>query len=279
MKALLFVTPSWFNGMFMCYADTNCCVSKCSHVVSKFFPHSERPGFKTSQFGKFAFRNIGENSFCTNIFVSGHVRQCRAVIPHYKLGEWKVYERRICTKAIKSVRIFSDLPQEQARLLTVGSIEIREPTCRNIAPGDLGFGASVSFGLWTWLHRCRFSPRKNKGLCFVFMSAGWEGGWNSQTLSANRGDNVLLQRIVYEWAEMFQNGRTILTDTERLGLPSISTSDDKQDQDRAMILDDRRTTIIDIATRLVISQGSAHSIVHDILGYHTVCARWVPNSL
>jgi hypothetical protein len=70
-----------------------------------------------------------------------------------------------------------------------------------------------------------------------------------------------------------------VTDAERSGRPSTSTSDDKQEQARTMILDDRRTTIRGIATRLDISQGSAHTKVHNIHGYHKVCARWVPKHL
>jgi hypothetical protein len=34
-------------------------------------------------------------------------------------------------------------------------------------------------------------------------------------------DKVLSRRIVYEWINMFENGRTIVTDAERSGLPSF----------------------------------------------------------
>jgi hypothetical protein len=55
---------------------------------------------------------------------------------------------QINTKTIKEDPNFSFLlPQEQARLLTVGSTETREPTCPNTAQCDLGLGASVAFGL------------------------------------------------------------------------------------------------------------------------------------
>jgi hypothetical protein len=52
---------------------------------------------------------------------------------------------------------------------------------------------------------------------------------------------------VYEWFEMFKNGWTSVTNAEYTGCPSTLTSDDKQEQDRAMIIDDRRT-IRDTAT-------------------------------
>jgi hypothetical protein len=78
---------------------------------------------------------------------------------------------------------------------------------------------------------------------------------------------------VYERIEMFKNIRSNATDAGLSGCPSTQTSDSKQDLARAVILDDTGTTIGDIATRLGISQGSAHAVEHDILGYHKVCTR------
>ena len=67
-------------------------------------------------------------------------------------------------------------------------------------------------------------------------------------------------------------------DAERLGRPSTSTTDEKLEEARAIILTDRRVTIEEIALQLGISQGMAYSLVHDILGFHKV-ARWVPRHL
>jgi histone-lysine N-methyltransferase SETMAR len=98
-------------------------------------------------------------------------------------------------------------------------------------------------------------------------------------LSAQYGDNVLPQQSVYEWIEMFKNGWTGVTDAEHSGCLSTSTRDEKQEQAGALIHDNRRTRVRDTATRSDISQGSSHTIMHDILGYHKVCARWVPKFL
>jgi transposase len=38
------------------------------------------------------------------------------------------------------------------------------------------------------------------------------------------GINVLSRRIVYEWIEMFENGRTSVTDAERSGRPATATT-------------------------------------------------------
>ena len=37
-------------------------------------------------------------------------------------------------------------------------------------------------------------------------------------------DKVLSRRILYEWIEMFENGRTSVTDAERSGLPTTATT-------------------------------------------------------
>jgi hypothetical protein len=63
---------------------------------------------------------------------------------------------------------------------------------------------------------------------------------------------------VYEWIEMFKNGRTSVTGSERMGCPSTVASDDKREQARAMIIMERRLTITDIAATIHISEGSAH---------------------
>jgi hypothetical protein len=52
--------------------------------------------------------------------------------------------------------------QEQARPLSAGRIQNREPTFRNTAQGDLGLGSSVTFGLLIWSHRCQLEPRNDK---------------------------------------------------------------------------------------------------------------------
>ncbi|KAF8785105.1 Histone-lysine N-methyltransferase SETMAR like protein [Argiope bruennichi] len=50
-------------------------------------------------------------------------------------------------------------------------------------------------------------------------------------------------------------------------------------QAREMVLANRRITIDEVASALNISHGSAHEIIHDELGFHKVCARWVPRQL
>jgi len=41
----------------------------------------------------------------------------------------------------------------------------------------------------------------------------------------------------------------------------------------------RQLTINEVANRLQINHGSAYEIIHNTLGFHKVCARWVPKQL
>jgi len=43
-------------------------------------------------------------------------------------------------------------------------------------------------------------------------------------MCAQYGDKVLSRRIVYEWIEIFGNGRTSVTDAERSGRPATATT-------------------------------------------------------
>jgi hypothetical protein len=47
----------------------------------------------------------------------------------------------------------------------------------------------------------------------------------------------------------------------------------------ALFQEDRKITVTDIANKLDISCGFTYSIMHEDLGYHKICARWVPKQL
>jgi len=89
-------------------------------------------------------------------------------------------------------------------------------------------------------------------------------------LCTQYGDNTLSRRSVYEWTEMFKNGRTCVMDAERSGRPSTATTGEKLEEARAIILTDRRVTIEEIALQLGIIQryGLFFSALHS----------WVPQS-
>ena len=46
-----------------------------------------------------------------------------------------------------------------------------------------------------------------------------------------------------------------------------------------MVLLDRQVTVDEVAHVLQISHGSTYEMMHNKLGFHKVCARWVPKQL
>ena len=47
----------------------------------------------------------------------------------------------------------------------------------------------------------------------------------------------------------------------------------------AIVKENRHITVHEISAQMDMSHGSAHHIVHDVLQYHKVSARWVPRQL
>ena len=93
------------------------------------------------------------------------------------------------------------------------------------------------------------------------------------------GDSCLSEGRVYEWVEIFQNGRQNISDEHWSGRPiSVATETVKQWNEQR-IHDYRRVTIDEIAVEFNMSHGSAYNIDHDDLGYRKVCSRWVLRQL
>jgi len=98
-------------------------------------------------------------------------------------------------------------------------------------------------------------------------------------MCAQYGDKVLSRRIVYEWIEMFENGRMSVTDAERTGRPATATTTRNEERTLGLICENRRITVEVVAGRLNVSVGSAYSLIYDGLKFSKVCARWVPKEL
>ena len=110
-------------------------------------------------------------------------------------------------------------------------------------------------------------------------SKGVPGAEIHRRLSTQYGDSALPRRSVYEWIEKFKSGRTNVTHEEGAGRPSTSTTNEKIQQAREMVLANREVVIDDVACSLQISHGSAYQMIHDEVGFHKICARWVPREL
>ena len=67
---------------------------------------------------------------------------------------------------------------------------------------------------------------------------------------AQYGQSTMSQRKVYEWVERFKSGGTRVTDEGRSGRLSISRTEDHIDTADAMIREDRRITVSEMAAHL-----------------------------
>ena len=79
------------------------------------------------------------------------------------------------------------------------------------------------------------------------------------------------QRSVYEWIEIFNNGRTNFTRGKSSGRASTAINEDNIAYARDMVLLDRRMTVDVVAHVMQISHDSAYKLMHK-LGFHKVYA-------
>ena len=63
-------------------------------------------------------------------------------------------------------------------------------------------------------------------------------------------DKVLSRRIVYEWIEMFENGRTSVAGTEHFGCPVTATTMRNEERTLELFRENRRITVEKVAGRL-----------------------------
>ena len=88
------------------------------------------------------------------------------------------------------------------------------------------------------LARLSVCTREEQRSVIRFLWAGVKGAEIHASLCTQYGNNALPRRSIYEWIEMFENGRTSVMDAERSGRPSTSTTDEKLEEARAIAADD-----------------------------------------
>ena len=93
------------------------------------------------------------------------------------------------------------------------------------------------------------------------------------------GDACLSLQQVYGWSRKFLNGVSSVTDSPRPGQAHRVVTPEAIAAVEAIVKENRRVTVHEISAQMDMSHGSAHHIVHDVLQYHKVSARWVPRQL
>ena len=122
------------------------------------------------------------------------------------------------------------------------------------------------------------SRQKQKVIIIEFLLSEGETVQNiSRRLKLVYGDGAIDYSTVTRWVKRINDGReepgeSDLCDRPRSGRPSFAHSSANIDQADALIKDNGRITINELAESLGISAGSAVKIM-DTLGYSKVCAR------
>jgi len=84
------------------------------------------------------------------------------------------------------------------------------------------------------------------------------------------GDACLSLHQVYEWIRKFMNGFSSVTDSPRPGQAHPVVTPEATGAVKAIVKENRRVTVNEIAEHLDMSHGSAHHIIHDVLQFHKV---------
>jgi len=93
------------------------------------------------------------------------------------------------------------------------------------------------------------------------------------------GDACLSLQQEYEWTRKFMKGISSVTDSPRPGQAHRVVTSETIAAVEAIVKENCRVTVNEIAAHMDKSNGSAHHIVHDILQFHKMSARWVPRQL
>ena len=92
-------------------------------------------------------------------------------------------------------------------------------------------------------------------------------------------DSAPSYATVKRWAVEAKHGRESLDDEARSGRPPSAVTPETISALEAMIMEDRRITIVQMSKALDISVGSVETIIHEHLKMNKVSARWVPKML
>ena len=98
-----------------------------------------------------------------------------------------------------------------------------------------------------------------------------------QGLREADGDAALLYRTMVRWIKVFREGRDAIQDNHRTGRSHVENN---TAQLLFSLLDsDRRWTARGLATEDGLCHKTVLHILHDILGYRTLAARWIPHEI
>ncbi|XP_014471304.1 PREDICTED: uncharacterized protein LOC106742650 [Dinoponera quadriceps] len=84
---------------------------------------------------------------------------------------------------------------------------------------------------------------------------------------------------VYKWFQTFQSGHMSTSDAEHFGRSFEVNALEIIDKINAMVMDNRRMKVREIASAVSISSERVYNVLHQQLGMKKLSARWVPRLL
>ena len=93
------------------------------------------------------------------------------------------------------------------------------------------------------------------------------------------GEHCLSLQVFHNWVQKFSELRTRSEDEHRVGRPVEIATPAALQRVENIIRADRRVTIDTVATAIVCSHGQVYNMMHERLGFHKVCSRWMPRQL
>jgi len=93
------------------------------------------------------------------------------------------------------------------------------------------------------------------------------------------GDACLSLQQVHEWTRKFTKGISSVADSPRPGQAHLVVTPEGIAAVEAIVKENRRVTVNEMAAHLDMSHRSARHIVHDVQQYYKMSERWVPRQL
>jgi len=93
------------------------------------------------------------------------------------------------------------------------------------------------------------------------------------------GEDCLSRTRCHKWYQRFKSGRTSIEDDPKSGRPSTSMDDDHVEKVLAVIRQNRRVTVHEVAEEAGICKSSCHLILSDKLKIRRVAAKFVSRLL
>ena len=126
----------------------------------------------------------------------------------------------------------------------------------------------INEGSWgaTRLRQILFQTRKNIYGDFSDVATGY-------------GEDCLSRTQCHEWYQRFKSGRTSIEDDPKSGRPSTSMGDNHVEKALAVICQNRRLTVREVAEEAGISKSSCHLILTEKRKMRHVAAKSVPRLL